>query len=223
MKVLRIPRRFNGPPDSGNGGYVAGLLAGQRDEDAVTVVLRSPPPLDIALRVHAGSLFDGATLIAESRGGAFEREVPQAVSLAEATVAASAYQGNEMFSSCFVCGSARQDGLRIEAGAVGDGRVAAPWTPDDSLPVDTALMWAAMDCPGGWSLPDMFDRPAVLGSMTATVHALPEVGEPCVAVGENHGDHGRKSYAATALYGADDRLLGRAEQVWIRLNQERIN
>jgi hypothetical protein len=67
--------------------------------------------------------------------------------------------------------------------------------------------------PGGWSLPGMFERPAVLGSMTATVHARPDVGEPCVAVGENHGAQGRKSFASTALYGADTRLLGRAEQI----------
>jgi hypothetical protein len=39
-----------------------------------------------------------------------------------------------------------------------------------------------------------------------------------VAVGENHGAQGRKSFASTALYGADTRLLGRAEQIWIRLN-----
>lgn len=217
MTTLQIPRRFNGPPESGNGGYVAGLLAEQRDDAAVTVILRSPPPLDTPLRLREDGLYDGETVVAETRPGDFQRAAPQAVPYAEAAAATSTYQGNELFSSCFVCGSARRDGLRIEAGAVRAGVVAAPWTPDASLPIDAALLWAAMDCPGGWSLPGMVERPAVLGSMTAAVHTLPETGEPCVVVGEHHGDQGRKSFASTALYGADHRLLGRAEQIWIRL------
>ncbi|MEV6428820.1 hypothetical protein [Nocardia sp. NPDC051463] len=218
VRTLRIPARFNGPPGSGNGGYVGGLLAAQRADAAVTVILRSPPPLDTALQMRAGRLYDGDTLLAESRAGEFERDAPQRVSFADAEAAAGSYHSNELFAQCFVCGSARTDGLRIQAGVVGNSLVAAPWVPDDSLPLETAVLWAAMDCPGGWSLPGMFERPAVLGSMTATVHALPEVGERCVAVGENHGEQGRKSFASTAVYGADDRLLGRAEQIWIRIN-----
>ncbi|MFB8274014.1 hypothetical protein [Nocardia colli] len=217
MATLQIPSRFNGPPNSGNGGYVGGLLAERHGDAAVTVILRSPPPLDTPLEVREGILYDGDTLVAESRSGEFDRDTPQSVPFATASAAASSYRSNEMFASCFVCGTGRTDGLRIEAGAVGDGRVAAPWIPDDSLPLGPAVLWAAMDCPGGWSLPDMFDRPALLGSMTAAVHDLPEVGEPCVVIGENHGEQGRKSFSSTAVYGADDRLLGRAEQIWIRL------
>ncbi|MFF3224798.1 hypothetical protein ACFYV7_18555 [Nocardia suismassiliense] len=217
MATLRIPSRFNGPPDSGNGGYVGGLLAEQHEDAAVTVILRSPPPLDKPLEVRAGELYDGDTLLAESRVGEFDRDAPPSVPFATAAEAASSYRSNEMFASCFVCGSGRPDGLRIEAGAVGDGLVAAPWIPDDSLPLGHAVLWAAMDCPGGWSLPDMFDRPALLGSMTAAVHDRPEVGEQCVVVGESHGEQGRKAFSSTAVYGSDNRLIGRAEQIWIRL------
>ncbi|MFE9582296.1 hypothetical protein ACFYO1_38370 [Nocardia sp. NPDC006044] len=217
MATLQIPSRFNGPPHSGNGGYVGGLLAEPHGDVAVTVILRSPPPLDTPLEVRDGILYDGDTLLAESRRGEFDRDTPKSVPFATASAAASSYQSNEMFASCFVCGTARTDGLRIEAGAVDAGRVAAPWIPDASLPLGPAVLWAAMDCPGGWSLPDMFDRPALLGSMTAAVHDLPDVGEPCVVIGENHGEQGRKSFSSTAVYGADDRLLGRAEQIWIRL------
>ncbi|MCC3326799.1 hypothetical protein [Nocardia abscessus] len=46
---------------------------------------------------------------------------------------------------------------------------------------------------------------------------MPQVGERCVVVGEFHGEQGRKCWASTAVYGADERLLGQAEQVWIRL------
>ncbi|MGW0248849.1 hypothetical protein ACWDYH_19665 [Nocardia goodfellowii] len=217
MTVLRVSRRFNGPPGSGNGGYVGGLLAELHAADVVTVVLRNKPPLETPLLVRDGALFDGATLIAETRPGSFERGAPQPIPYGTAEAASSSYRANDMFAHCFVCGSARTDGLRIEAGPVGDGLVAAPWSPDDTLPIDTALLWAAMDCPGGWSLAGMFERPALLGSMTATVFDLPVVGEKCVVLGKNHGDQGRKSFASTAVYGSDDRLLGRAEQIWIRL------
>ena len=45
-----IPRRFNGPPASANGGYTAGLLARYIGGPA-EVSLRSPPPLDTALEI----------------------------------------------------------------------------------------------------------------------------------------------------------------------------
>ncbi len=217
VATLRIPRRFNGPPDSGNGGYVAGLLAGQRDEATVTVILRSPPPLETPLDVRGGRLFDGDTLIAESISGELERDAPRPVPFAEAVAASDTYTSIEMFASCFVCGRGRADGLRIEPGRVDEDRVAASWVPDDTVPLEPPLIWAALDCPGGWSLPGMLDRPALLGSMTATVHDLPEVGEHCVVVGQYHGAQGRKCFASTAVYGGDRRLLGQAEQVWIRL------
>ncbi|MGW4770334.1 hypothetical protein ACWEO2_20095 [Nocardia sp. NPDC004278] len=220
--MVLIPSRFNGPPDSGNGGYVGGLLAERAgnaaDDGAVTVILRSPPPLETPLWIRDGKLLDDETVVAEIRSGEFERDAPQRVEYADAAAASGSYQSNDMFASCFVCGSGRADGLRIEAGVVGEDRVAAPWTPDDSLPMGPAVLWAAMDCPGGWSLPEMFDRPALLGCMTAAVHDLPEIGEPCVVVGQSHGEQGRKSFASTAVYGSDNRLLGRAEQIWIRLS-----
>ncbi|MFE6857444.1 hypothetical protein [Nocardia sp. NPDC057668] len=217
MTTLYVPARFNGPPDSGNGGYVAGLLAETRDEEIVTVVLRNPPPLETPLRVEGGDLFDGESLIARAAGGVFERAVPAPVS--RATAAAVSWEPNdsELFGRCFVCGSLRTDGLRIESGPVGDGVVAAPWTPDGTVPIGPPLLWAAMDCPGAWTIPELLARPAVLGSMTATVLDHPAPGEPCVVVGALHAEEGRKVRTATALYGGDNRLLSRSEQVWIRL------
>ncbi|MFI6870011.1 hypothetical protein [Nocardia sp. NPDC050406] len=217
MTTLRISSRFNGPPDSGNGGYVAGLLAERSDHDVVTVVLRNPAPLEVPLLVRDGGLFHDETLIAQSSAGEFEYEVPPPVSHAVAAAARSGYQSSELFGRCFGCGILREDGLRIQPGVVGEGVVAAAWTPDGTVPVGAPLLWAAMDCPGGWSVPEMFERPAVLGSMTAAVHDLPAPGEDCVVVGVFHTQNGRKARTSTALYGADERLLGRAEQIWIRI------
>ena len=52
-QTFRIARRFNGPHDSGNGGYSAGLAAQLLpNADAVEATLRAPIPLDTTLRAH---------------------------------------------------------------------------------------------------------------------------------------------------------------------------
>ena len=48
MQTITIPRRFRGPPNSGNGGYVCGILARQI-AGAAEVTLRAPPPLETEL------------------------------------------------------------------------------------------------------------------------------------------------------------------------------
>ena len=50
--VLRLDRRFNGPPDSGNGGVTCGLLAAHVDLPVVQITLRKPPPLETDLSVR---------------------------------------------------------------------------------------------------------------------------------------------------------------------------
>ena len=62
-RALRVASRFNGPPTSGNGGYVCGELARGLPGPAARVRLRRPPPLEKALRVEETaertSLYDG--------------------------------------------------------------------------------------------------------------------------------------------------------------------
>ena len=154
---LLVPRRFCGPPDSGNGGWTAGALATHLacDPDdragswpAIEVSLRQPPPLDSPMLLSE----DGGTTSA-SFGGvviATARCLPAdaAVALsdvdpvphAEARAAESTYAGHTFhpFPTCFACGTGRQegDGLRIFPGAVSGDRVAATWRPDPSLAED---------------------------------------------------------------------------------------
>jgi len=52
---VTIDRRFRGPSDSGNGGYVCGVVAALVGGPA-EVTLRSPPPLD---RPSARAAFGG--------------------------------------------------------------------------------------------------------------------------------------------------------------------
>lgn len=227
---LVVPARFNGPPGSGNGGVVSGLLAGAfGGPGAVTVTLRRPPPLDLPLDLHRDgdalvASADGAVVASAEPGGLAHDPVPP-VSAAEARTAEPRYAGlrSHPFPTCFVCGPGRGDGMHLRPGRVDDGsaRVACAWVPDASLPRDgavvaAAMVWAALDCPSGWAS-DIEHRPMVLGRMTAVVAARPSVGEPCVVVARELGAEGRRATTASTAYGADGRLLGRAEAVWIAL------
>ncbi len=230
---LTVGRRFNGPPGSANGGYLAGLLARRVGSPAVQVTLRTPPPLETPMEVvpaGAGTplrLMDGETLVAEARPAEAPATdlLPVAPETAEEARQAFRGFGGHPFSACFVCGPDRADGdgLRVLAGPVpgSDGSlVAAPWTPDASLagtdPRTTGpeAAWAALDCPGGWAS-DVDQRPMVLGRMTAAVDRVPEVGSPHVVVGRFLRSEGRKVFTATALFDHEGARIASAEATWI--------
>jgi hypothetical protein len=244
MNALTIASRFNGPPTSGNGGFVAGRVAAEFPYGtAVRVTLRRPVPLETALELDGTAvaglrLLDGSELVAEAvsvdpveLGDA----VPDVVAdLAEAAMARFDGLDNHPFPTCFVCGPQRHldDGLGLYAGAVAAGepsRTATLFRPRTDLtqrvvgtgPADIIgpeIVWAALDCPGGWTL-GLPGRPAVLGRMTAEVRAMPGVGERCVVVGQLDRRDGRKGFTRTTAYGADGRELGRAAAVWIEAQQ----
>ena len=77
MTSIMIDKRYCGPPNSGNGGYVCGRLA-QHIPGGAEVTLRAPPPLDKQLDVVAtdeGSweLRDGAAVLATGRPASVEQ------------------------------------------------------------------------------------------------------------------------------------------------------
>jgi len=162
---VTIDPRFNGPSDSGHGGYVAGVVAGFLEGPA-RVRLHRPPPLGRRLDMRrSGSevtLLDGEALVATGASTDVDLVVPDVVGFAEAEEASRAYPGfgEHMFRRCFGCGPARAagDGLRIFAGPVPGRRlVAAPWIPDETLTdgggaVRPEFLWAALDCPGRGAL-----------------------------------------------------------------------
>ncbi len=138
----------------------------------------------------------------------------------------AAYAGfrHHPFARCFTCGTNRDegDGLRLFTGPYGEGVTAAPWTPHpafagDDGAINPAVMWAALDCPGGWAA-DFTHNAIVLGMMTAIVHRRPQAGEPCIAVGRLDEHIGRKFLTDTALYTVEGELLGHAEQLWIEID-----
>jgi hypothetical protein len=231
---LTIDRRYCGPPTSANGGYFAGRLAAYLDPVApVVVTLRQPPPLDAQVDVAdtadggVRATFGGA-LVADARRCDDDLDPVESVELATAEAAAKGYLGDlaHPFPTCFSCGPARSvpDALGLRPGPVPglDHTTAAPWTPSPVIATDAGrvppeLVWAALDCPGGWTL-DLVGRPAVLGRITAVVDALPEAGEPCVVTGRLVSKEGRKARALTTLYDGDGRVLARASSVWIEVD-----
>lgn len=231
--TLSIPARFCGPPGTGNGGYTCGRLATHvPTHGAVVVTLRKPPPLDTPLTVQrvgdTARLLAGDTLVAEAEAARLDVDLVEPVSYERAQELGDRYAGLEEhpFPTCFVCGTDREpgDGMRLRPGRLDErpDTVAAAWEPHRSLAagedeVPEELVWAALDCPGGWSV-DLAGRPMVLGRMTAQVDALPVVGDRCVVMGRLLGQEGRKAFTTTTLYDGDGRVLARAHAVWLAVD-----
>jgi hypothetical protein len=221
---MRIAARFNGPPGSGNGGYSAGLLAAAGNAPVTEVTLRRPPPLDTDISVisdMSGSLRAtvGDELIAEAAPARGDRPEPvPPATWAEATEAATRYPGfaDHPFPTCYVCGPQRDDGLALYPGVLDDGRTAAPWrVPPD---VSAVTMWAALDCPGGWSvIAPNGGRPYVLGRLAVWLDALPEPSGECVVMGRQLSSEGRKATVLSTVYGPQGTVLAAARATWIAL------
>jgi hypothetical protein len=228
VETFSIERRFRGPAQSGNGGYVCGRIA-RHVPGTATVRLAIPPPLETPLEVDVTDgvvrLMSGTTLVGEGRAAELDIDVPAPVSLAAATESSKHYHGfdTHTFPSCFVCGPQREagDGLRIFAGQV-SGRevVAAPWVVDASLGSPTAneFLWAALDCPGGFALWSPREgTTVVLGQLTGSIRGQVRPGDKCVAMGWPLQVEGRKRFAGSAVFSASGELVALGRAIWIEV------
>ena len=240
MDHVRIPVSRNGPPDSGHGGYSAGLFAtAVADAAAVRVRLHLPPPLEVAISVEQGTdlvrFRHGDEMVAEAAVGALSNpDLPERPSLAAAAEAGrrSAFRTQEVdhpFPTCFGCGTQRPpgDGLQIWPGLASSGAVAAavwdpaPWVDDGRL--SPVLQWAALDCPGALGAMEQLgltlgQQTWLLGTMTAEVTADWAPTAPVSVLGWLQSHEGRKHLVGSALVGADGDLVARAEAIWIRVD-----
>lgn len=240
--TIRIARRFNGPHDSGNGGYSAGLAAQLLPKpDAVEATLRAAIPLDATLRAHANG--DGLDIMTDDAAMRIlimtvkptHLETPDVKSpgLEAATVASATYRGAEdhVLPHCFVCGPARGqgDGLRIfpdwlkEPSGLDNPNlfpiVAAPWQPtpdlaDASGRIAPEFIWAALDCPGAFAIEK---EPILLGRMSAKILSCPKTDAPLVAIAWPKGQDRRKHFAGTAIFTEAGDLVAFSEQTWIQI------
>ncbi len=227
-----VDQRFCGPPRSGNGGYVCGMLAGYVDAPGVSVRLKVPPPLDTPLTVRESDegklLLDRDTVVAVARPTEVSLDPPRPPSFAEAEAASTTYVGftSHAFRTCFVCGPNREagDGLLIFPGKVpGRELVASPWVPDASLArspggvVADEFLWAALDCPGGLSFPWPEATKLLLGELAVATLGEVAVGERCVVVGWEVSRDGRKHVTGTALFGESGETRGVGLGTWIEV------
>lgn len=246
MTSIMIDKRYCGPPNSGNGGYVCGRLARHIPGDA-EVTLRVPPPLEKPLDVVATDdglceLRDGAIVVATGRSTSLELTRLERASFDEASAAellTPIKPHEHLLPTCFVCGPARAqgDGLRIFVGPLvrqsrnASAVLAATWTPDPTLTAEDGLvapefLWSALDCPTGYAScydreSGSFDRaPILLGRMSARIELRPRPGERCVITAWEAGRDGRKRVAEAAVYGEAGMLLAVARATWIAVDRQ---
>lgn len=227
--TVTIPRRFNGPPTSGHGGYSCGAVA-ELVDGVAEVTLRMPPPLDVAMSVerngeHVRVVHAGA-IVAEARPTHVDAaDVPPPVALDAAERASRGYPGFEghAFPTCFACGPDRVpgDGLRIFPGPVeGTDIVAASWTPSGDLgdPVEDVFLWAALDCPSGWAVLARHRAVGVLGRMALVRVGDVRAGVPHVVTGWATAEpDGRKLFSGSAVFDHDGGVLAVARATWITI------
>ena len=238
VREVVIPRSFNGPPDSGNGGYVCGKVAEAFGDVGasrwIEVTLRAGVPLDKPLTLTGtdgtAQLLDGESCLATAQPTQIALEVPDlpAPEVVEAASKRYRWLSNHPLPECFVCGTARQgaDGLRLFAGPVGAGGqhvVASPWRPHLSFAdadgfVRPEIVWAALDCPGAFSIDELETTSLkLLGRLTARRFRPLKSDTDCTVIGWYIGSDGRKHEAGTAVFDEGGNLAAAGRALWIEL------
>lgn len=229
MQSITVQARFCGPPDSGNGGYTCGLVAGALG-GVVECTLRSPVPLDVALDLErspsGGILRHGEKVIVEARAAMLDVSPPEPVDLGTATAAMKssfALDPCHPFPTCFVCGPKRKmhDGLEIFPAAIRADLYVAAWLPapefgDSRQFLREEFLWAAMDCPTGFAAGFPVAGKLVTGRLAVEQLQPIRIGEPCLLMSWPLVIEGRKHLSAACLY-QNEQLCAVARATWIRL------
>jgi hypothetical protein len=230
---VEVHRRFRGPPTSGNGGYVAGLVAEWIDGPA-QVDLLAPIPLEVPLHRRRDDaevmLFDATRNYARGRplDEPLSFEIPGPPTEAELEAAAMSFPGpsGHPIPGCFVCGTERTpgDGLCIYPGESPHRDVAvAEWTPEQELAdehghVDERYLWAALDCPSYFGVCE--PRPlALLARLSTEIRRPVSPGERLTITGWELSREGRKHWAATVIHDQAGEVAALAKALWVEVKE----
>ena len=226
MREIAIDRRHQGPFGTANGGYVAGILGDVLDDEATTVRIHKPVPVDTPLHL----LRDDDTAAIRHRdetlasAETMRADVPATwfVPMEEALSASDPQLDMGIFAACFVCGQDTPKGLGVRPKALADGRFAAVWRPWESRhiegpDVETTYLRSALDCPGGFAALTANQTLAVTGTLTTQVYFNPPADAPLIVVGEATHAEGRKLGAVSTIFTESDEIVATASAVWIAL------
>jgi hypothetical protein len=233
MTTIVIEKKFCGPPSSGNGGYVAGVLA-KTFGGHVSAALRAPVPLGKPMSFSAqggvATLKDGDTLIGDVAPAARDHlPAPPAAPTLEQARAAAARCGGSFHPICLTCASklSASEGLRVfvsQCAGAPRGQVAGLWNTHPAFAAPDGLIaeefvWAALDCPGFYAWVEMDGRhSALLGTMQAEVLERPRVNGDYIVSAWPLEKSGRKAISGVALHDREGRLMARGRQIWIRMD-----
>ena len=218
MTPVRVAARFEGPPGFANGGYLAGLLAG---EGPAEVTIRRPVPVEEDLELDGAALRSGADVLAEvARVDSVDvGPIPSArFEDAQRAAAATPLAPQHPFPRCFGCGPDHPSGQHCLPGPVGDGPGvwAVAWTPEEATP---PFVWSALDCPSSAPVvPVSGDPPHVLGRIAAEIRGDVVAGRPHVVVSWALGADGRRKHSASAILDQGGRPVAVARATWIALD-----
>ncbi len=236
--AIQIPQQFNGPPASAQGGYLCGRLAALLEAPRAAVTLLLPPPLGVELETRRTgdriTLWDADRLLATAVPGGNQAAIEPLEPLATEQLTGSfAGFSRHPFPTCYVCGTDRADGMKIFPAPVPGrpGTVAATWTPGPELAgaggrARPEFVWAALDCPGGWSAMSPGDDPEssgdpdtlVLGRMTLELTEPPRCGQRYLVLGRLDRRSGRTAWVRTALFDGAGRTLATSVAQWLSVD-----
>ena len=231
-----IKKRFNGPPNSGNGGYVSGMIANET-KGIVSVTLMKPPPLEEELTIHQEDdiwlVKQNEHLIAKAEIAEVYIQPPVIPSMADAVLCESRYSGfdKHIFPECFVCGPHRNehDGLRLFTGlSGGQNYVAAPFRTFDELFDDqgnmkTEFVWSALDCPGAYAITEIDgEKMMLLGKMAVDQKEEIKRDDNLIVMGWYIGSEGKKNISGTAIIDSDQNVKAVAHSIWIEIDSAKF-
>ncbi len=208
-------------------------------DSAAAVTLLAPPPLatELLVRTVKGrlQLWHGEQVLATAAPDPVAPEEARSDPLLGLDRAAADRAADDQagfigfrwhpFASCFVCGTERPDGMRLLPTPVADRSdlVATHWTPAAELAdpdglVRPEFVWAALDCPGGWSAMSETPEALVLSRLKVRLASLPRAGERYLVVGRLDRRNGRTAWVSSALMDGAGRLLATGQAQWLSVD-----
>ncbi len=242
MKVdnMVLSQRFCGPPKTGNGGLTAGILVEAVGTDTAEIRLLSPTPVETSIIMESekgqrGTIYSDskkvlATLKSIADEDFPEYKLPVVPDLVDAKKISAFYPGftTHPFPTCFVCGPKREvnDGLRIFVGPAPEqigfeNLMVGHWLPDQTVAsqdgfVRDAVIWGALDCPGGFAAVLGEPKLIVLSKIRGKIIERPKIGENYTVLSWRLQKMTRAFKVMTAIFKSDSkRLLAIAEALWL--------